>query len=467
MSPAPAPGVLPGGPAVAPMAVRGAWPALIPPLAAAMLGAALVALAFWPGYMSWDSAYQWWQARNDQFESTHPPLLAMIWQFTGWLLPGPGGLLLLQLGLLWGALATFAASLPVSALWRVVLVLVIGLWPPLLGLQVHLWKDLWTLIGFAVAVAALARDIRQPWRAWRMLALLAIAFACAFRHNAISGALPLLLWIAWREVDARKPWRIAALAFAMSMLVLLLAGLPARDARVRPVQQVWSVVTLWDAAAVSLAEDRLVFPALLVNPSLSLDELRGKFVDYSNTTVFELGKLRHSLGREYSDEERAALHSLAWQLPTKHSRAYFAHRLRLAGLLYGLDRKALPAHQVLALGLTQYGDNPVVEAPRGAFNERAVAWLRLAMATPLFAGWIYLLLATMVMAAGLRSALRSGWAGLAAVVATSALAYALPLALAAGSAEFRYLAWPIWASLAALAIFLCALAETRATRRAS
>ncbi len=454
MSLAPEPDVLPSGSGAAPIAVTGAWPAWVPPLAAALLAAACVALLFWPGYMSWDSAYQWWQARNDQFESTHPPLLAMIWQFTDSLLPGPGGLLLLQLGLLWGALAMFAASLPASAPWRVLMVLVIGLWPPLLGLQVHLWKDLWTLIGFAVAVAALARDAHQPWRAWRVLALLAIAFACAFRHNAISGAIPLLLWIAWREVGVWKPVRVAALTLGMSLFVLLLAGLPARDARVRPVQQVWSVVTLWDAAAVSLAEDRLVFPALLMQPGLTLDELRGKFVDYSNTTVFELGKLRHSLGRAYSEEERAALHSLAWQLPTRYPRAYFSHRLRLAELLYGLDPEALPAHQVLALGVTHYGDNPVVEAPHGALNERAVAWLRTAMATPVFAGWTYLVLAAAVMAFGLRSAGRNHWTGLATVMAASALSYALPLAVASGSAEFRYLAWPIWASLAALALLI-------------
>lgn len=461
MSPAPAPGLLPAGLGSAPTPMRGAWPAWIAPLAAALFAAGCVALTFWPGYMSWDSAYQWWQARNDQFESTHPPLLAMIWQGTAWVLPGPGGLLLLQLGLLWGALAMFTANLPVSALWRVLLVLVIGLWPPLLGLQVHLWKDLWTLIGFAVAVAALARDVHQPWRAWRLLALLAIAFACAFRHNAVTGAIPLLLWIAWREVDAWKPWRIAALTFAMSVLVLLLAGLPARDARVRPVQQVWSVVTLWDAAAVSLAEDHLVFPPLLMQPGLSLDELRGKFVDYSNTTVFELGKLRHSLGRAYSEEERAALHGLAWQLPTHHTHAYFAHRLRLAELLYGFDPEALPAHQVLALGLTRYGDNPVVEAPGGALNAHAVAGLRWAMATPFFAGWIYLLMATAVIAIGVWSMHRSRWTGLAVVTATSALAYALPLALASGSAEFRYLAWPIWASLAALALSLAARYEAQ------
>jgi hypothetical protein len=334
----------------------------------------------------------------------------------------------------------------------------------LLGVQVHLWKDVWTLIGFIFAAAALSRDLTHPSRAWRVAALLAIAFACAFRHNAISGALPLLLWIGWREIGAWRPLRVAALAVVLTLIALFMAGLPTRDARVRQVHQVWSVVTLWDATAVSLAEERLVFPPLLMQSSLTLEELRGKFADYSNTTVFELGKLRHSLGRPYSEAERSALYALAWQLPSHHSRAYFAHRLRLAELLFGFDRAGLPMHQVLSPGFTQYADNPPVLQPASAARDRVLGWLRQSVATPLFSGWIYLLVAALVALLGMHRRLQHSHAGLAALLALSSLAYALPLALASGSAEFRYLAWPIWASLAAAATLLCAQAQTRAAR---
>ena len=428
------------------------------PWVAALLGFALALAAFWPGYMSWDSAYQWWQARQDAFDSVHPPLMAMIWQLSDRVVPGPGGMFALQAALLWSALAMFAAALPLRPGVRAAVVLGLGFWPPLFALLPHVWKDLWTLAGFAWALALLAHDLRAPHRGWRFGALLALAFACAFRHNAITGALPLLAWIGWRELTLRRPkapWpgqalRSVLIGAVLAVPVWALAALPSLDARVKHTEKVWSVVTLWDAAAVSLAEGALVYPPELVDPTLTLDELRGKFVDYSNTSVYETGKLRHSFDGPYTPAQREALDALAWSLPRDHAPAYFAHRWRLAQLLLGWDRAALPDGLVLMPGLHAYDDNPPVAPQSGALHARVLAALQAMVDTPLFAGWIYLLVCVGVMLAGARRMARHPPAGLAAAVAASSLAYALPLALASGSAEFRYLAWPVLATLASL-----------------
>jgi len=434
------------------------------PWLAAAIGLGLALLVFWPGYMSWDSAYQWWQARNDQFDSVHPPLMAMIWQLSDRVVEGPGGMFALQAALLWSALAMFAAALPVRPAWRVGIVLGLGCWPPLFGLVPHVWKDLWTLAGFAWALALLAHDLRRPHRGWRAGALLAIAFACAFRHNAITGALPLLAWIAWRELSLRTGASASAsrraaasvlVGVALVVPVWALALLPSLDARVRHTEKVWSVVTLWDAAAVSLAEDRLVYPPELVDPSLTLDELRGKFVDYSNTSVFELGKLRHSFDGPYTPAQREALDGLAWSLPTEHPRAYFGHRWRLGLLLFGWDREALPDGLVFMPGLHPFNDNPPVAPQASGLHARTQAGLWKLVDTPLFAGWIYLLACLAVVAVAFTRFRRSDVIGLAGAVAASSLAYALPLTLASGSAEFRYLAWPVLATLASLVILAC------------
>ena len=438
------------------------------PWLAAGLGLAAVLAVFWPGYMSWDSAYQWWQARNDQFDSVHPPLMAMIWQLTDRMVVGPGGMFALQAALLWSALALFAAALPVRPAWRFAIVLALGFWPPLVAMLPHVWKDLWTLGGFAWALALLAQDLRAPHRGWRAGALLALAFACAFRHNAITGALPLVAWIAWREAAAVPARSVRgrvggamAITVAMMAAVMIVSGLPNLDSRVRHTQRVWSVVTLWDAAAVSLAEGALVYPPELADPSLTLDELRDHFVDYSNTSVYLTGKLRHSFEGPYTPEQRAALDALAWSLPRDHAAAYFAHRWRLTQLLLGWDRAGLPDGLVMMPGLHQYEDNPPVPPQSSALHARALAALRSLIDTPLFAGWIYLALclAVIVIAAVPRrhaaaGAARSPSLTLAAAVAASSLTYALPLALASGSAEFRYLAWPVLATLAAILLTL-------------
>lgn len=435
------------------------------PWLAAAAGLALSLAVFWPGYLSWDSAYQWWQARHDQFDSVHPPLLAMIWQLSDRVVEGPGGMFALQAALLWSALAMFAAALPVRPALRVSVVLVLGLWPPLFGLLPHIWKDLWTLAGFAWALALLAHELQQPHRAWRLGAVLALAFACAFRHNALTGALPLLLWIGWRELAMAAPrWSLRArsggalaLGLLLAATVWLLAALPAQDARVRHTERMWSVVTLWDAAAVSLAENRLIYPPGLADPALTLDELRGKFVDYSNTSVYETGKLRHSFDGPYTPAQRAALDALAWSLPTEHAPAYFAHRWRLSQLLFGWDRAGRPDGLVLMPGLHAYGDNPPLPAHSGALHATVLGGLMALVDTPLFAGWLYLLVCLGVLALAVRCLRHEARAGLAAAVAASSLAYALPLTLASGSAEFRYLAWPVLATLAAVIL----LATTR------
>lgn len=432
------------------------------PWLAAALGAGLVLWVFWPGYMSWDSAYQWWQSRHDQFDSVHPPLLAMIWQLTDRAVEGPGGMLALQVALLWSALALFASALPLPGWARALVVLLLGLWPPLLALQPHLWKDLWTLAGFAWALALLANDLRAPHRGWRAGAVLALVFACAFRHNAITGALPLLAWIGWREVAGYAPAWVArrrvlpaaVITLALAVGVFVLAALPAQDARVRHVERVWSVVTLWDAAAVSLAEGRLVYPSELVDPTLTLDELRANFTEYSNTTIYATGKLRHSFDAPFSPEQRAAIDALAWSLPRDHAGPYLAHRWRLSQLLFGWDRAALPDGQVMMAGLHAYGDNPPVAPHANPWHPRALAFLQSLVDSPLFGGWIYLLACLGVALAGLARAGRSPGAGLAAMVALSSLAYALPLALASGSAEFRYLAWPVLATLASALLLM-------------
>ena len=419
------------------------------PWGLALLVWSFLVFTFWPGYLSWDSAYQWWQARHDQFDSVHPPLLAMFWQVfdrLGW---APGGVLAAQLLLLWSALAGFVCALPRPAWWRCAALLLLGLWPPLLGLSPHLWKDLWTLGFFAWAVALLAHDAHHPQRLLRLMALLALILACAFRHNAITGALPLLLWLAWREGVAWRGPRVRTLPVlvgggALCVLVWFAAALPLRDARVRPVERVWSVVTLWDAAGVSLREHRLVYPPQLIDPSLTLDELRTHFVDYANPPLFAVGKLRHSFDAPYTPEQRAALDHLAWQLPTQHTAAYLRHRLRLSALLFGWDRAGQPDHLVLAPRIEPYGDNPALAPRRPAWEAPFWRAMLAAIDTPLYAGWLYLLLCAAVAVAGLRRR-DVPPAQLAATAALSALAYALPFALLSGSAEFRYLAWPVLA----------------------
>jgi hypothetical protein len=421
------------------------------------------ALAFWlftPGWLSFDSAYQWKQARTGAFDALHPPLQTLLWALIEPYWSGPASQLLLQQLMVWAGLAGIAASLAAHWGLRAGLVAVVGLWPPLLLLSAHIWKDIPMLGAFTLAVWMLRLELRRPGWRYRLLALLMLLIACACRHNAVTGALPLLLWIGWRALSdlprfaARAPGRRLLWALPVALLASLalqaLAQLPNHAPGVKRTPAVWSVVALWDMAAVSIAEQQLLIPSDFMLPETRIEHLQPHFTEWSNTTVFNSGRLIPTLAMDFSEAQIAELRQAWVDLPLEHPQAYLAHRLRLAELLFGLDNAALPDHQVLMPGFVAMEGNPAIAPAPNAAREALLDWGRRHTDGPFFMGWIYLLLALLTLIAALPRLLRDdSRAGLAAAVAASALAYALPLAVFSGSAEFRYLAWPLQASLLA------------------
>lgn len=428
----------------------------------ALAGCAFSFWAFAPGWLSWDSAYQWQQARSGAFDALHPPLQTLLWS---WIEPwwsGPASQLLLQQIMVWMALGGIATTLSAHYGLRMATVALLGLWPPLLLVSAHIWKDVPMLGAFALAVWMLRLELKHPGWRYPVLALLMLWVACACRHNAITGAVPLLLWIVWRGFGAlprlhmlhTRPVSRAMAAllptFVLALGLQTLAQLPNYVSGVKHTQAVWSVVALWDMSAVSLSEGRMVFPEDFVVPGATVEDLRPHFTDWSNTTVLMSGKLIPTLAREYSPEQIAELRRAWLRLPVDHPGPYFAHRLRLAELLFGLDPAALPDHQVLMPGFVQLGDNPPIDQAPNAVRQALLDFGRRHTDGPLFWGWLYLLLAAGAGVAAVPGFLRGQpHAALAGAVAASGLAYALPLALVSGSAEFRYLNWPMLAALLA------------------
>jgi len=428
------------------------------PWLAALAGLALTLLAFWPGYLSWDSAYQWQQARTGVLDPAHPPLMVRLWQGSRLVLPDPGGLLLLQASLWWAAMAAFAQALGGGAARRAATTLVAGAWPPLLALLPHLWKDVWMMAAFAAAVALLAAEWRAPRAGLRLAALLALAAGVAFRLNALPAALPLLAWLAWRQWPGR--WRTAAMTLGLVLAVQGLATLAnlAPGARATPV---WPVIALWDIAAVSITEDTLLFPPDWVEPGLTVDDLRRDFSPYVNVPSFASGQLRLNFYYDYTPAQFGELRRAWLALPLEHPRAYLAHRATVSAYLLGLHPREHPDYLVLQPTIVPLGDNPAVAPPSGSVHAALQPRLDALVDTPLFAAWIYLLLAAAVAAFAARR--RAPGDGLVVAVAGSAWTLALPLALAAPSSDFRYLGWSVAAAVLAT---LLAAAPAPAHRRA-
>lgn len=417
-------------------------------LAAALLGIGLTCAAFYPGWASADSLQQYLTATGRlRLDDVHPPLMAGLWWLTDKVIAGSGGLFLLFVAAWWGGLVASAWALFARPWQRWLATAVIGFWPAALLMLAHVWKDVGMVAALLVATAAILRWHAGGGRASVAVALLALVLACGFRHNGVFAAWPLLVWLCWPRAGASS--QVGVRVLAVCALSLVLAATPATIARLSSAARgdAWTVVALWDVGAISAATGQMLMPPSLVMPDLTADELRAGYVPYANPPIFGSGKLLLSLFVPYDDAQRAAVRAAWWDAVRAHPDVYLAHRAALSRhLLFGYDA-ALPHHLVYVPDRLVPADPPVLSPPPA--DDRAVRAAAALWTTPLFAGALYLALAALALAGALRRSRRDVRVAVVALAA-SAWANAAPLALIAGSAEFRYLLWTVPASLLAL-----------------
>jgi len=425
------------------------------PWVAAFLGIAFSAYVFYPGYLTWDSAYQWWQVRHHVVDTAHPPIMVWVWGLTNHLLPGPGGYFLLQTCLYWLSLALFISSLRLSGLWQALLVLVLGFWPPLWGLSVHLWKDVGTLSFFCLAAACLARDLVRPHPAWLAGAFVAIVLASMYRHNAIAAALPLMIYgfachykphppgtsLGNTSLGKFRTLLYGVFAFGLVQLVVLLPNYVLKLHS----EPLWPQQALWDLAAVSVEEDRMLIPPEWTDPSLTMDVVRRDFNPVFSALLFTGHLIKLNPYQSMSEHDFKVLRNAWLLLPFEYPQAYWEHRFRVTETLLGWQHDPANASLVFDTRITEFKDNPKI-MPRAV---AARAQLELAANTfsrsALFQGGWYLLFSVLILGAAIWRRQK-----LMGALACSGLFYVLPLLVLAPSSDFRYLGWMLQASLLAV-----------------
>lgn len=428
------------------------------PWYAACLGIGLTLWLFFPGFMSWDSAYQWWQVRHGVFDPAHPIVMVMIWRFTDMIVPGPGGYFIFQTCLYWLSLTLFVSALNLKPWLKILTVLCLGFWPPLWGLSLHLWKDIGAISFFCLAAGFLAHDYRNANRLWRFSALLCIVLACAYRHNALSAGAVFLAYLVYREVSlgAQKPASGKKLIALGSLLLVagvsLILMLPNYLLKLKN-EPLWPLQAQWDIAAVSVRENQLLFPPGWASPKLTMEILKRDFDPSVNVPVFKSSLVYLNPYYPMSEQDFSVLKKAWLRLPIDHPKAYLQHRWYVSKNLLGWQDIAHPNY-VFAPGIVRYKDNPDIAVRQTALSNSVQARLMSIIETPLFFGWCYLLLASV--------GLFWSWArrnSLAFMLSASALCYVLPLAILAPSCDFRYLAWLLQGSLLALLAILALPAD--------
>ncbi len=421
------------------------WPTSV--LALALFAA--TAWMFYPGYLSFDSSFQWYQVRTGNWDNVHPVIMTMIWSATDWILPGPAGYFLLQLLAYWSGVAWLVTRLYDRPALQCTVLLALGLFPPVFSLVPHLWKDIGLLVAVVWAVALLIEDSRRPRRGLRAGSLALLALACAYRHNALPLAVPLIWYLTGREPRLSGWLRRSLATVAALVAIAIVASIPNRWPGVDQ-REVWPVTALWDLTAVSIAEDRVLLPPEWIDPTLTVDELRTHFVPYANVPIFETGKIRDSISWTVTDAQSDALDRAWLSLWTHHFGDYAWHRARLTALLFGIDQTAVPNTLILQPGVLPLADNPPISREAPALQRWWNAGMEALLDTPLYAFWVYVLVALVIAAAATRRVHHP----LLWPVLLSAFLYVLPLPLVAPSAEWRYLIWPVFATPLALMLLL-------------
>ena len=434
---------------------RGAWPLLT-----GIGGLVISVVALYPGWLSFDSSYQYWQVRTGEFSNLSPVTMTALWKVVHSLGGPPAAMLVLHLVAYWSGLVLLALAMYRGAPARVAFVAALGFLPPVFVVLGHLWTDASLIAAMTLALGLMVFAGRRRWLL--IVAMPVLLYAGAVRHNSLLAIVPLAwLWIRhWDGARAGASFGrhgiSSGIARRLVAVLLIVAaafgvGRALEHSLARERVSTWAIGALWDLAGVSLRTGTMLIPDFARTPGTSLESLRAKYTTYAGVPLFDgPGRVRHGLGDEiFGADEIARLRATWLAAIVDHPGAYLDHRLAVSRRLFGSYRDALEGLFFVPTAVP-YRDNPPTPAALSPLREQLVAAIRQARGWPVFVPALYVALATAVLVVGFRR--RNTDSGeLACVVAASGLLLVLPLTVFAPSAELRYCGWLFAASAIAVA----------------
>jgi hypothetical protein len=367
-------------------------------------------------------------------------------------LPGPFGMVLMQIALYWWGLALFCRRFARLGSRRVALLLLIGFFPPVFGLLGVVWKDVF-MMGCLTLAAGLLTSAPRPLSVGRCLAAGVLVFAAAAaRHNALAAAVPFCLWIAAGRSAPRDAFhRLLVSSAAIACLIALVTVGFSRLVVNVSNPPLWRYFMFYDLVGIAAAggEGLPKERHLFLTESLTAQEIQR---DYTPTSM-----LRLIYGSDVTMAREGGLLSrlrpgtegalrVAWaKAITRRPGAYIRHRLsHFAALLNVGGRAWNPVYFEVAPNPYGYGYQPSIATHAAG----AILW-RLSR-TPLYWTWLYLGLLLGTLPAGWRLWTRARDPEIL-VLASSGVLYAvsyLPISIAP---DFRYGLWTIAAAVLCLA----------------
>jgi hypothetical protein len=423
-------------------------------LALALAGFSLTIVAYHPGELTFDSIWQYNQAVAHSYTDHHPPVMAWLWSVLDRAVHGPLGMLVLQAGLMWSALLLIADGARRRGMRHGWLVVAVGFLPPILGIEGEIWKDVQMASSLLLAFALVYRGDtgHERMRAvWGYLALIPLFYAVAIRANAIAAVAPIAVYWAYRMLRGKSLSRSLAVAMALMALMLGAQAIVDRlllDARRDYLSQ---FLTVFDIAAIQCAGGDATIPAAFLRSGVSGAAVCEAFDPYKVDFLFapEGAPLTRTADREVMAALRAAWLRAIAANPT----LYASHRMRAFGALLGVGTDYDDVRRPVWIPSSIPNAYGFAFAPNVVTHAIGVS-VAAARAARLFDGIPWLLLAIVSLTLWRRWHRELRLDGGAAVLALSALTYALPYVFIAIAPDYRYLYWTVIASAVAAVLLV-------------
>jgi hypothetical protein len=183
-----------------------------------------IAALFYPGFMSYDTLHALRSARMGVTDSMWPPMVSYVWRLVDVVSLNPSAMHFAQVFVLFLSLFYLVLFFTKKFKHATIFLVAYLCIPVVLGTVAVIWKDVlmaaFFFAGFAVTVSIRYVRNRFHFNILAFLALLLIFFGVCSRHNAITGAIPLIFYWAW-VVSSRVVRRV----LDMWIIVILLGSI--------------------------------------------------------------------------------------------------------------------------------------------------------------------------------------------------------------------------------------------------
>jgi hypothetical protein len=422
---------------------------------AALLLAATMIAAGWPGLAEYDSVEQFRQALTGQYDDWHPPVMARLWSLLHALGGGAAPMMVLQISLYWLGLGLIADALARTDRPRAAaLVLVVGALPGFAVWQWAVLKDIQLVAAMLAAVGIVTwwrlRGERVPWAAVAIVIAL-LGYATLIRANAVFATVPLAVTLLPRR---DWPTRLFLVLAGMAAVVALTPLIDADLLGAAP-SGVRTTEPLFDLAAIAVRTGDA--DATGIDPAGIAALRRGRCVKTYFWDTLGDGPCADAI-EDLASRPTAAMYLQLAHAALRHPVVYTEHRLAH----FNMTQRWLVGRGLMA------GWPPSRSQPntQGLGDPGPVAswWIdatRPLADTPV--GWpiVWMAIAVMALIEALRRA-ASPMRDLALALLISSLALEASFVAISIAADLRYHLWPMIA--AALGTILL-IAETRPPRR--